>query len=84
MITSAASAVTPSLYASRSRSFVPTGTIRFAGRRNPWPDTVTIRSMSGSPVSNTSAIADTEPTFCTTTPTVTGSFPDGTSTPVTA
>ena len=84
MITSAASGVTPSQNASRSRSLVPTGTIRLAGRRRPWPDTVTMRSISGSPVSKTSAIAATEPTFCTTTPTVTGSLPDGTSTPVTA
>ena len=36
------------------------------------------------PVSKTSAIAASEPTFCTTTPTATGSLPDGTSTPVTA
>ena len=43
-----------------------------------------MRSMSGSPVWNTSPIADTEPTFWTTTPTVTGSLPEGTSTPVTA
>jgi hypothetical protein len=42
---------------------VPTGTIRLAGRRRPWPETVTIRSISGSPVSKTSAIAATEPTF---------------------
>ncbi len=69
-MTSAASSVTPPQYASRSRSFVPTGTMRFAGARTPRPLTVTIRSMSGSPVSKTSAIAATEPTFCTTTPTL--------------
>ena len=58
--------------------------MRFAGRRRPCPVTVTMRSTSGSPVSKTSAIAAIEPTFCTTTPTVTGSLPDGTSVPVTA
>ena len=42
-----------------------------------------MRSMSGNPVSNTSAIAASDPTFCTTTPTLTGSLPDGTCTPVT-
>jgi hypothetical protein len=82
-MTSAASGVTPSQCASRSRSRVPTGTIRLAGRLRPWPVTVTMRSMSGMPVSKTSAIAASDPTFCTTTPTDTGSWPEGTSTPVT-
>ena len=42
-----------------------------------------MRSSSGRPVSKISAIDAADPTFCTTTPSETGSLPDGTSTPVT-
>jgi hypothetical protein len=66
----AASAVRPPQKSSTSRSFTPTGTVRFDGRPiHALPVTVTIRSISGRPVSNTSAIAAIVPTFCTTVPT---------------
>ena len=51
---SLASSVTPPHISSRSRSFVPIGTMRLAGFLTPRPDTVTMRSTSGSPVSKIS------------------------------
>ena len=53
--------------------------MQFEGLWIPLPVTVTIRSISGSPVSKTSAMVATEATFCTTTPTWSGSCPEGTS-----
>ena len=63
---------------------MPTGTMRLAGRCTPCPVTVMIRSISGRPVSKTSAIVATEATFCTRTPTFKGNFPLGTSRSTTA
>ena len=72
----------PPQCASKSASRVPMGTRRLAGRLT-WPETVTIRWVSGVP-SMASARAAAVATLETSTPTSAGSFPSGTSRPVTA
>ena len=81
---SAASSVKPPQAAMTSDSLVPNGITQLPGLRMPRPETVMMRSISGSPVSKILAMLAVVATFCTSAPIALGSLPDGTSRPVTA
>ena len=78
------SCLSPPQYSIRSRYDVPIGTSRFFGVTIQSPSTVTIRSISGIPLTNALNIAAQVSALNTQQPTSAGSLPAGSSRPVSA